>query len=79
MQAIKDPIRAEWLVLALRLYGLSDQDILEWWESADVEGHGSPRSLWRANRFEEVERAVGAAPIRAPRSVAAAAGVIGTG
>jgi hypothetical protein len=57
VQAVKDPVRAEWLVLTLRLGGLSDHNILEWWESADICGQGSPRRLWQAGRFEEVERA----------------------
>lgn len=63
MQAIKDPIRAEMLVLSLRLRGLNDLEIRDWWESADVRGQGSPRSLWLADRFEEVERAVGGASL----------------
>jgi hypothetical protein len=62
MQTVKDPVRAEWLELALKLGGLSDQDIIEWWESADVRGQGSPRTLWESGRFEEVERAAAGIP-----------------
>jgi hypothetical protein len=57
MQAVKDPVRAEWLVLSLKLSGLTERGIVEWWESGDVHGQGSPRSLWKSGRFEEVERA----------------------
>ena len=57
MQSVKDPVRAEWLLLSLRVAGLSDVDILEWWEFGDVHGRGSPRTLWDSERFGEVERA----------------------
>jgi hypothetical protein len=57
MQAVKDPVRAEWLVLTLRIGGLTDQNIVEWWESADIRGEGTPRTLWQSERYDEVERA----------------------
>jgi hypothetical protein len=62
IQAVTEPVRAEWLMFSLMLTGLSDHDILEWWESGDIDGQGSPRRLWETGRFEIVEQAAGRIP-----------------
>jgi hypothetical protein len=54
---VKDPLRAEQMLLQLRFKGLSDVAVLAWWEQADIGGNGSPRDLWKQGRFDEVERA----------------------
>ncbi len=54
---VKDWVRAERMLLQLKLKGLSDEDILAWWEEANISDQGTPRSLWNADRFDEVERA----------------------
>jgi hypothetical protein len=54
---VKNPLRAEQMLVELKMKGLGEDDILIWWEHADLRGHGTPRELWRAGKFDEVERA----------------------